>query len=567
MTHIEAETISPDNAELNTIIIAEKENAVKFIQNDPVGVKENYFDGPAYKPYKLASRIVEHTLFHRQIVTLDLNDSKQCLRYDPEKGIYVPDGETWLTSLILPILKNEAGPRRINDTIKLIKIMTLVNAEEFQTPGHVTALLNGVYDWSRGELVEHSPKFCATRRIPVHYDKDAECPRILKYLDEVSPTWSETGRSAVEALLEYAAYFLYPDLPIHRLMILTGDQGTGKGTFTRLISIFLGEENLSGMSLQGLQNYTFNAAKLSGTLGNICSDIGSTALKDVGLLKSLTGGDLIEVPRKYGVDNAKFRYSGKFLFTCNEVPPSWDVSDAWYVRVLLVKFPNQFRGTARDNQNLITELTEPRELSGLFNILVKRLPILLDRGFFDNEPTLEERRLNYLLESDNTSYFTELCLQPEPDAVYPTSTLYDVYCRVCHNEWGVMPKSSDAFGKTLQRVLSYGTSDRVLVDSRQRRSWLGVGIKPEYTQYLNPVNKDTPTPETQDTQTTLDTEETLENALIDFLNRMDGSAEYGQIVEHLTRRGFTVNRGQLAKIARENPRFYPKDAWRMGMKK
>ena len=70
---------------------------------------------------------------------------------------------------------------------------------------------------------------------------------------------------------------------------------------------------------------------------------------------------------------------------------------------MIIPFLNIFEeGDKTTDINLIDKLTTPDELSGLFNLSVKHLKNLLERGKFDNEPVIAEKRELYIKKSNPT---------------------------------------------------------------------------------------------------------------------------------------------------------------------
>lgn len=71
------------------------------------------------------------------------------------------------------------------------------------------------------------------------------------------------------------------------------------------------------------------------------------ALKNTGILKKLTGGDSIPAEKKFRPP-FQFVNHAKLLFSANEIPMTEDETDAFYSRLIIINFPNQFLGNAAD---------------------------------------------------------------------------------------------------------------------------------------------------------------------------------------------------------------------------
>ena len=88
-------------------------------------------------------------------------------------------------------------------------------------------------------------------------------------------------------------------IPHQSAFILVGDGGNGKSPLLSLLTEFLGPENVSSISLQGLVNHKFAAAELYGERANIYDDLSSDALKRSGQFKMATGGDMLKGENKF----------------------------------------------------------------------------------------------------------------------------------------------------------------------------------------------------------------------------------------------------------------------------
>lgn len=562
MTETFREFITPDNPELNAVLVEEASNRLMFIKQDDIKL---YFDGREFMPAILANRLTRDVFFPGQLVSFASEAGYESWRYVPEQGIYVEDvGCQWLNRIIKNVLGDASKRSRISDVIYNVQIETAISREEFQQPPHILVLQNGVYDFSDGTLHDFSPAYHATAALPVAYNPYATCPEIDNYLEGAEPTWTETGADATQALIEYTSYTLYNGFPIHRFLIIFGEQGTGKSTFIKLVSRFIGKDNHSSVPLQDIDSDQYAKAEIYKKLANMSADLSSKALKSNGFLKMTTGGDEISANRKY-MGRIEFEWTGKHIFSCNEVPASYDISNAYHIRVMLVGFPNIFRGTDKDDQNLIDKLITPEELSGLLNKCLRALPELLDRGCFKNEPSLEQRKLNYLKLSDTAAFFIETQLEPDQSATVTSNELYQAYRRMCLDELKTKPKSHDSLSKTMGRVTPFGYPDTEKVEGRSTRVWRGIKIK-----NAPPKPKTEPTkmdkqvkPKKVDLDTkNIEDDEAMIFELTRLMKTLGGQVEYIQAEAHLKKTGFTVEQGSLPRLARNHPYFTPFNSYK-----
>ena len=214
--------------------------------------------------------------------------------YNPEKGIWEPKGIEIIQAETLKLLDEDFKREKVNDVIKYIQYSSYFQIKNFGGPANKVVMQNGVYDLLTNAFEEQfNPDLYAITSIPVKFDKSADCPSIKKFLSEI------VNEIDIAKLIEFAGYCLFKAYPIARFVILVGECANGKSTYLEMLKNFLGPENVSGLTLQQLsENTGFNEAELFGKLANICGDIPERALKDTGILKKLTGKDIIHANRK-----------------------------------------------------------------------------------------------------------------------------------------------------------------------------------------------------------------------------------------------------------------------------
>ena len=157
----------------------------------------------------------------------------------------------------------------------------------------------------------------------------------------------------IETVLDFMAYCLWRGFPFHKWLLLNGSGRNGKGVTTEFITRFLGRDNVSNETLQQLLEIRFASANLFGKMANIDADLSSEA----------QGHGHIKEADRVGLDTWRvnfrqafhFKNYAKLIFSANQIPITPDYSDAFYARLLIINFPNQFLGD-KANPNLIDEL-------------------------------------------------------------------------------------------------------------------------------------------------------------------------------------------------------------------
>src|SRR6266498_2467497 len=94
-----------------------------------------------------------------------------------------------------------------------------------------------------------------------------------------------------------------------------------------------------------------------------------------------------------------FKNYAKLIFSANEIPITPDETDAFFARLIIIEFPNQFHGD-KPNPDLINELTTDQEMSALFTMLVRRLSRVLKSGISTHHSSIGENYGKYIAGSN-----------------------------------------------------------------------------------------------------------------------------------------------------------------------
>jgi len=324
------------------------------------------------------------------------------------------------------------------------------------------------------ELKEHSPDYKLTVRIPVKYDPSADCLKIRNFLSEIL---QEEDIPVIEELFGYCLFRRYF---IHKAFMFVGSGNNGKTTLIHLLERFLGEENVSNEPLHALSENRFAAAKLTGKLANTYADLPARALKETGIFKALTGEDRITAEEKFKKP-FEFRNTAKLIFSCNELPPTYDSSDAFFNRWIILNFPNKFEGEKAD-PHILDKLTTEQELSGLLNLALEGLKRLLQRGDFSRSISTEEAREQYIRMSDPLAAFVEECVEEDPNVWISKDEFYAAFCEYCR-EKRLPIISKSVVGRRLPQLLRV-ENYRPKVGGARITAWRGIRLKKEEQEVI-----------------------------------------------------------------------------------
>ena len=120
--------------------------------------------------------------------------------------------------------------------------------------------------------------------------------------------------------------------------LLQGVTNSGKSLLCNFLSSFFPEDKVAAISLHSVGD-RFSTAELEGAALCITPDLPSSPLseKAAGMVKALTGNDLIQADRKYQ-KHTKFRFEGKFLMGTNHALLTKDYDPAFADRLVVLPF-------------------------------------------------------------------------------------------------------------------------------------------------------------------------------------------------------------------------------------
>lgn len=403
------------------------------------------------------------------------------------EGIYKEDLKAQQLSAIVAKMIHASGcfnTQMMKEIVNDVKSLTLIDVEKLNKNPNIICMKNGRYrlwedtfeeynsdeveavllkNWIDGGCEEEF--FISNIKIPVVFDREAECPNCDKFISEVTK-----NEKYAKKLMEWIGYSLYYDNKLQKILIVLGSGGNGKGVLLRLWEKFIGTENCSAVTMGTLAGTRFAGYELfKHPLLNLVGDQGRNPIPDTGMLKSLSGEDLITVEQKYG-QSFGFRYRGKLVFSMNEIAKVDDATEGWLRRNDIIKFKKKFQEDK--DQNIDAKLGTEVELSGLFNRVVPLLRELLHRGEFTCETPIEYVKDLYATAFQSVRAFAESELEVTPDgsgSFIEKDNLYESYKIFCKRLYVRPLQTHKAFRNALQEVFD----DDVIY---RRRSVNGVNV-------------------------------------------------------------------------------------------
>lgn len=298
--------------------------------------------------------------------------------------------------------------------------------------------------------------------VPCRFDPQAKCPRWEKFIGEVCPDDAKTLQMGFGLSLTY-------DRRYNVFFMVYGEAGTGKSTALSILErLNTGVKSSISLSLFGerFQDYPLTHNRL-----NLVPDMDAVSAGGAGVtrresvLKSCTCGEMHTVEQKNEAPEQRYLTALPF-FGCNTLARLADRSNAISDRMRIISFPNVFRGTASQDNNLIDALMA--ELPGILNWSLRGLGELLASGVnvFPESESAKRLKAESIKASRPEELFCDEYLEPAAGEYLPTTIVYDYFARFCVRN-GYPPPDSGVVIPAICRYLGVAKERRCTPSGRK----------------------------------------------------------------------------------------------------
>jgi putative DNA primase/helicase len=288
--------------------------------------------------------------------------------------------------------------------------------------------------FARVELEPHDRSAMLTKLSPVEFDPAKVCPRYDKMF-----AWAQPDRALRRYLHMLGGYTLTGDAGEQKLWFWYGRGRNGKGTTLDVWQHVIGDyaDNIPIGSFldQGIKKRGDQAspdlAKLAGVRLLRSSEPGRNEKLDSGLIKLVTGGDLIPVRMLHrGFFNLKPLF--KLIIMGNSRFDIPDTDDGIWSRMKLVPWLRNIEkpepGVADwpEKDPALPAKIIAEEASGVLNRLVEGLLDYLTNGLVEPS-SVTEATAQYRDASDPIERFMRMCTELDADSSVQSSKLHEVF--------------------------------------------------------------------------------------------------------------------------------------------
>jgi putative DNA primase/helicase len=315
--------------------------------------------------------------------------------------------------------------RRRSDLLETARIMAPIAdaGDSWDTDNWLLGCENGVLDLQTGGLRPGRPEDRITMSVGYDFDPEAHAPRWRRFLEEVQPD------QGIRLLLQTGVgYSLTGDISEQVFFMHVGQGGNGKTTQMEAVRNALGDYAgvTSAATFEqprgGQDRIANDVAALAGKRFVSVSEIRQGFRLHEGRVEALTGGDKIAA-RFLHREWFEFAPVLKLWFAVNSLPGVTDVSDAFWRRLVLVPWRQQFRGRRADKK-LLEALR--LEAPGILNWVIEGC-LLWHAGGLALPPAVTAAGADFRLEVDRVGAFLAARCLPDGDHWLTTEELYDAY--------------------------------------------------------------------------------------------------------------------------------------------
>ena len=343
-----------------------------------------------------------------------------------------------------------AKNNQVNEVVSYISDMKEIKRGSIKVNPYIINLNNTRLDIRSGKCLEFDPNIIEFGRIPVVYDPSAYCADLDKMLNRVFLG----DREVINLFEEMLGAVLLKHNRYQKAFLFCGRGSNGKSTILDLVKTFLGLGNYSTLSLEEVTG-RFNKILLEHKYANIGDDIDNVVMKDTGTLKKMIAGNSITVENK-GEKGYTTDLYATHIYSANEIPRSFDKTDGFYRRWLIIPFNAKFSADDEDYDPMIGDkITEPIALSYLLNISIRGAQRLIKKGHFTEPQSVKDALEAY--KSDNSTVLSwiedkelneDYFLEKPRDVVYSE---FSDWCKVSGIKSGNVTGKKTFFKEIVQK--------------------------------------------------------------------------------------------------------------------
>lgn len=388
-----------------------------------------------------------------------------------------------------------AGDNLLNNIYNLMLAddSHMANEKDFNTNEKYINFKNGLYNIDTKALEPHNADILYTRQVNTEYIEGStitEYHTFTKFIRDLCKS-ADGGIDwqAYKALQEVAGLAIsniYGHKTKKAVFLYSPVGNTGKSQFLGLLGHLIGQENITSIPLQNMNEdkgrFAFANSGLVRLIMN--GDQSKADIKDSSIFKSVTGGDVIKVEAK-GKDIKALVFKGLVIIACNDLPYiADDKGEHIYRRMYIVPCTHTIEEKERD-PNILDKMI--KELPAIVNWAIEGLHRLKANNYNFTEIAAGNQYIeDYRKNSDTVFGFLSdegYTITKDPNDKISKKRLLEQYNQYCIREER-QSVSKRQFGERLEKITGFKT---VRTRTANIRDYYIQGIK-EYNDGFVPVD-------------------------------------------------------------------------------
>jgi len=305
-----------------------------FMSDEEVVAKSQRMDNGKFDHVEVADKLEEQMKF----VTVN--------------GIlYYKDGQVYktndlmvknrLNNIFLGIKENQR-----KEVIAYLKSKTVVDADDVYTDPYVLPIRDYKINVITGKIIPYKEDDVFFNIVDVKYDMSAKCEAVENVLNNVF----DGRQELIDLFYEMLGTCFVRESVREKAFILLGQGSNGKSTILMMIQHLL-KGNYSTLGLEELTE-RFSTSQIENKLANIGDDIDSIGSKNNGKIKKIIASNEITIEHK-GSEPYVIKPTCTHIFSCNKLPKTYDTSEGYFRRFVIVPFNVNFNSSKKNFKPLI----------------------------------------------------------------------------------------------------------------------------------------------------------------------------------------------------------------------
>ena len=370
----------------------------------------------------------------------------------------------------------------------------MANEKDFNTNEKYINFKNGLYNIDTKALEPHNADILYTRQVNTEYIEGStitEYHTFTKFIRDLCKS-ADGGIDwqAYKALQEVAGLAIsniYGHKTKKAVFLYSPVGNTGKSQFLGLLGYLIGQENITSIPLQNMNEdkgrFAFANAGLVRLIMN--GDQSKADIKDSSTFKSVTGGDAIKVEAK-GKDIKALVFKGLVLIACNDLPYiADDKGEHIYRRMYIIPCTHTIEEKERD-PNILDKMI--KELPQIVNWAIEGLHRLKANNYNFTEIAAGNQYIeDYRKNSDTVFGFLSdegYTITKDPNDKISKQDLLEKYYMYCQREER-QSVSKRQFGERLEKITGFKATVAKYQDGKSYRAIKGIK---EYNDGFVPVD-------------------------------------------------------------------------------